>query len=165
MMVEYSFKYCRICGGDISIDAEICPHCSSRQQPGKTFCSTGIIIVLALIGFFGITLLGIMSAHAIQHLMYVRTSSFNRLALNNIQAAQKSVENYVLHSGSYPKNLAQTSFTPDKGVTVDLREDSAGSYSLVGFHKQGNMVYLIIAGNSTIYYKKKNIQYFRVLRN
>ncbi len=68
MVVEFALKFCRICGGDIDVDEQTCGLCNSRQQPEKRFCSTGLIIVLVLLGFFGIMLLGIMSAHAIQQI-------------------------------------------------------------------------------------------------
>jgi hypothetical protein len=160
MTEDYSFKTCRICGGDITIDAEICPLCSSRQKETKSSLSTGIIIFLSLIGFIGISFLGIMSSHAIQQIISVRTSYSNRLALKNVQEAKSVVENYFSGKGCLPDTLAQSNFEPDKDVTIHLQKISVGRYSLVGFHSQGDMEYLAVSGKNRIYCKKRNDSVF-----
>jgi len=155
MMAEFALKSCRVCGGDIHIDAETCPLCSSRQHPEKKPCSTIIIIIFALIGFSCITLLGIMSAHAIQQVIYSRTSSSNDKALQNISRAKITVDNYITHHGRIPGNLGQTTFQADEGVVVTLQKSSGESYRLISFHDQGDREYLFFSENDALYCQKK----------
>lgn len=166
MMGEFAFKCCRICGGDITIDAQICPLCSSRQQPEKRFCSSGLIIALAGLGFIGIMLLGIMSAHAIQQFVCFRTDTCNAAALKNVKAAKVGLDKYFVRNGRFPDTLDQIFFKPDDGVTVTLiKTADSKSYDLVSFHTQGNKEYLAESENMGIFYRKRNkpgLRYFVV---
>lgn len=155
MMGEFAYKYCRICGGDITIDAEICPLCSSRQQPEKRFISTGLIIALACMGFFGIMLLGVMSAHAIQQFICFRTTTCNAAALKNAEAAKVGLDQYFARNDRYPESLDQILFKPDDGVSVTFNKVSDKSYRLASFHKQGDKEFLAVSGITRIYCKKK----------
>ncbi|MDD2337680.1 MAG: hypothetical protein PHD01_14020 [Geobacteraceae bacterium] len=157
MMRGFAFKYCRICGGDITTDAQICPLCSSLQQPDKKFCSTRLIIALAGLGFIGITLLGVMSAHAIQQFVSFRTNTCNAAALENIKTAIVGLDQFFAQNGRFPDTLDQILFRPDDGVTVILTETSdRRKYSLVSFHVQGDKEYLAMSGKMGILYTKRN---------
>ncbi len=160
-MGEYAYKCCRICGSDITIDAEICPLCSSRQQPGKRLISTGLIIALAALGFFGIMLLGIMSAHAIQQFICFRTTTCNTAALKNLKAAKVGLDQYFARNGRYPETLDQVFFKPDDGVSVTFNKVADKSYRLVSFHKQGDREFLAVSGKMGIYCKKRSRSPFR----
>jgi hypothetical protein len=162
MMAEFASKSCRICGGYITTDAEICPLCCSRQHPEKNFFSTGLIIPLAGLGFFGVMLLGIMSAHAIQHLIHYRTSTCNAAALKNVKAAKGAVDHYIAHNARNPETLEQLNFKPDDGVTVSLTKNSDSSYTLVSFHKQGDEEFLAVSGTNRYFCKKRNQSLFYI---
>lgn len=156
MTGEFTYKSCRICGGDINIDTQICPLCSSRQKPGKRLSSTGLILALAGLGFFGIMLLGIMSAHAIQQIICSRTNSCNVAAVKNVIAAKIGLDRYFARNGQFPEKLDQIFFKPDNDVTVTLNKTAGRSYSLVSFHAQGDKEYLAVSGKTGIYFKERN---------
>lgn len=157
MMNGFAFKCCRICGGDITTDAQICPLCSSLQQPEIKSCSTRLIIALAGLGFIGITLLGIMSAHAIQHFVSLRINTCNAVALKNIKAAIVGLDKFFAQNGRFPDTLDQILFRADDGVTVTLTETSdSRKYRLVSFHAQGDEEYLAMSGKIRIFYTKRN---------
>lgn len=155
MVVGFAFKCCRICGGDIDLNEQTCPLCSSRQQPEKRFCSTGLIIVLALLGFFGIMLLGIMSAQAIQQIITVRTNTCNTTALNTIRSAKIGVAKYFARNNRFPETLDQIYFKPEDGVTLTLNTSADSSYRLVSFHAKGDKEYLAVSGKMEISYKER----------
>lgn len=157
MMAEFAAKCCRVCGGDIHIDTVICPLCSSRQHPQKKPCSTTVIIVFALLGFLCITLLGIMSAHAIQQVICNCTDFSNEKAMQNVSLAKIAVDNYVTQYGRIPLDLGQTYFQANDGVSVVLEKTSAESYRLISSHDQGDREYLVFSGNNTMYCQKKGI--------
>lgn len=162
-MGEFTYKNCRICGGDIPIDAEICHLCSSRQQPEKRFFSTGLIIALACMGFFGIMLLGIMSAHAIQQFICFQNTTCNAAALKNAKAAKVGLDQYFARNGRYPETLDQIFFNPDDGVSVTFHKVSDNSYRLDIFHKQGDKEFLSFSGTTRIYCKKKKSGFRNVM--
>lgn len=155
------YKCCRICGGEITIDAEICPLCSSRQQPAKRVISTGLIIALAGLGFFGIMLLGIMSAHAIEQFICFRTTTCNAVALKNVKTAKVGLDRYFARNGRYPETLEQIFFEADDGVTVTFNKVADKSYRLVSFHKQGDKVFWAVSGKMRVYCKKRSRSPFR----
>jgi hypothetical protein len=154
MMAEFALKCCRVCGSDINIDAETCPLCSSRQHPKKP-CSLTVIIVFALLGFLCITLLGIMSAHAIQQAISSRTDFSNEIAIQNVSLAKIAVDNYVAHYGRIPVNLDNITFQADDDVMIILQNTSAKSYRLISSHEQGDKEYLVFSGKNTMYCQKK----------
>jgi len=156
MMAEFALKCCRVCGSDIHIDVETCPLCSSRQHPDKKPCSTTVIIVFALLGFLCITLLGIMSAHAIQQAICSRTDFSNEKAKQNVSLAKTAVENYIAHHGRIPANLGQISFQADEGVMVILQKTSEERYRLISTHDQGDRNYLVFSDKNTIDCQKKD---------
>ncbi|RQW82784.1 MAG: hypothetical protein EHM79_17555 [Geobacter sp.] len=163
MTGEFTYKSCRICGGDITIDDQICPLCSSRQKPGKRLSPTGLNITLAGLGFFGIMLLGIMSAHAIQQIICSRTNDCNVAAVKNVKAAKTGLDRYFAQNGQFPETLGQIFFKPDNDVTVALNKTAGRSYRLVSFHAQGDKEYLAVSGKAEIYFKGRNqpgSQYF-----
>ena len=165
MIGEFALKSCRLCGGDINISAQICPLCSSRQKPEKKLRSTGLIIALAGLGFFGIMLLGIMSAHAIQQIICSRTNDCNVAAVKNVTAAKIGLDRYFAQNGQFPQSLDQIFFKPEKDVTVDFNKTAGRSYRLVSFHAQGDKEYLAVSGKTGIYVKERNqpgSRYFRV---
>jgi hypothetical protein len=155
MVVDFALRFCRICGGDIDVEEQTCPLCNSRQQPDKRLCSTGLIIVLALLGFFGIMFLGIISAHAIQQILSVRTNTNNTTALNTISSAKIGVDKYFARNGQFPKTLDQIYLKPEDGVTLTLNTSADSSYRLVSFHTKGNKEYLAVSGKVKIYYKER----------
>jgi hypothetical protein len=161
MMGEFVYKCCRICGSDITIEAEICPLCSSRQQPEKRVISTGLIIALAGFGFFGVMLLGIISAHAIQQFICFRTTTCNAAALNNLKAAKVGLDQYFARNGRYPETLDQIFFKHDDGVSVTFNKVADKTYRLVSFHKQGDREFLAISGKMGMYSKNWSESSFR----
>lgn len=154
MMDEFALKCCRVCGSDIHIDTETCPMCSSSQRPEKKPFSTIIIIVFALLGFLCITLLGIMSAHAIQQVIYHRMNSSNEMALRNLSRAKIALDDYVAHHGRIPENLGEISYRSDEGVLIVLQKTSAKSYRLISSHDLGDREYFVSSKNNTMYYQK-----------
>jgi RNA polymerase subunit RPABC4/transcription elongation factor Spt4 len=104
-MSEFSFKYCRVCGGDIDLDAQTCPLCSSRQQVEKNFFSIGFIIFLAIVSFIAIIFLGIVSARAIPHFISFQTNTRNAIAMNSVRVTQSRLEEYYSRKGCYPDTL------------------------------------------------------------
>lgn len=155
MLAEFALKCCRICGADIHSDVETCPLCSGRQQPGKKPCSTTVIIIFALLGFLCITLLGIMSAHAIQQVICNRTNTCNEKAERNVSLAKIALDNYIACQGQIPENLGQIPFQAEEGVRVVLQKTSGKSYRLISFHAQGDREYLVFSEKNTIYCQKK----------
>ena len=156
MTGEFTYKSCRICGGDINIDALICSLCSTRQKPENRFNSTGLLITLAGLGFFGIMLLGIMSAHAIQQIICSRTNDCNVAAEKNVKAAKIGLDRYFAQNGQFPDTFDQIFFKPDNDVTVALNKTADRSYWLVSFHAQGDKEYLAVSGKSGIYFKERS---------
>lgn len=116
MMAEFSLVCCRVCRGKIQTDTEICPLCSSRQNLEKKRCSTTVIILLAVLGFVCITLLGFMSAHAIQQAIYSRTDTSNEKAMQNVSLAKIAVDNYMADHDQIPENLSQFAFQADENI-------------------------------------------------
>jgi predicted nucleic acid-binding Zn ribbon protein len=104
-MAEFSFKYCRVCGGDIELDAQTCPLCSSRQQVVKNYFSIGFIICLAIVSLIAIIFLGIVSARAIPQFIRFRSHTCNAIAVKNVKVAQSQLEAYYSHKGRYPNTL------------------------------------------------------------
>ncbi|MRR55499.1 MAG: hypothetical protein EG822_13495 [Deltaproteobacteria bacterium] len=137
------------------MDMEICPLCSSRQHPDKKPYFTTVIIVFALLGFLCITLLGIMSANAIQQTLCSRTDFSNEKALLNVSRAKKAVDNYIAHHEEIPVNLGQISFQADEGVMVILQKTSEKNYRLIGSHERGDRRYFVFSEKETIYSQKK----------
>jgi hypothetical protein len=160
MMEAFSFKSCRICGSDIHIDAQVCPLCSSRQQPKKIY-SMGVILTLAVLGFLGILILGVISAHAIQQFISIRTNTSNGLALHDIKTAKMCVNSYIAREGRLPENLAVTSFTPGNEVTVILQKVRDRNFRLRCFHADGDKEYLSDSWDMAIYYKQRKQSGFR----
>jgi hypothetical protein len=156
MLAEYAFTCCRVCGGDINLDAEICPICGSQQQVKNMASYTLQIIGLAVLGFFGITLLGIMSAYAIPKLIIIRTNTCNAIALRNVTTAKAGLEMFRSRNGRFPETLDTISFAPDDGVTVTLLNTSVGNYRLVGFHKRGDREYSTVSDTASIFTRERN---------
>jgi RNA polymerase subunit RPABC4/transcription elongation factor Spt4 len=104
-MTEFSFKYCRVCGGDIELDAQTCPLCSSRQEVVKNYFSIGFIIFLAIAAFIAIILLGIASARAIPQFIRFRTNTSNAIAVKSVRVAQSRLEEHTSCNGRYPNTL------------------------------------------------------------
>ncbi|MRR05787.1 MAG: hypothetical protein EG828_02415 [Deltaproteobacteria bacterium] len=101
-MAEFSFKYCRVCGGDIELDARICPLCSSRQQVVTNNFSIGFIIFLVIVSFIVIIFFGIMSARAIPHFIRVQTTTSNEIALKSVKISRRWLKEYSSHKGRCP---------------------------------------------------------------
>lgn len=155
MIAEFEFKECRICGGDIQINAETCPLCSSRQRSDKIIYSTKVLLFFAVLGFICIMFLGIMSAHAIQQFICKRTTTCNEQAILHVTRAKISVENYVARYGRVPENLTQVTFQAEDGVSVILQKAPGNRYRLISFHDQGDNKYFAFSGNEVIFFQKK----------
>jgi len=158
MMVSFAFKCCRVCGGDIDLEVDICTLCGSRQRVEKRFGSNGLLIVLAALGFFGIMLLGIMSARAIPQFISIESKNCNAAALESVNSAKSGMEMYYSMNGRYPDTLAQIFFKPEDGVTVTLKISSDKSNVLVGLHERGDKEYLVIPGKAAIYCRDRHRQ-------
>jgi predicted nucleic acid-binding Zn ribbon protein len=156
MVAEYAFRCCRVCGGDINLDAQICPFCGSLQQAKKKNGSTLLIIGLAVLGFFGIMSVGIISAFTIPRFIGFRTNTCNAIALRNVSTAKSGLEMFRFRNGRLPETLDTISFAPDDGVTVTLLKSAAGNYRLVGFHKQGDREYLAVSGKTVIFCRERD---------
>ena len=100
-MADFSFKYCRVCSGDIKLDAKICPLCSSRQQIVKNNFSNRFIIFLAIVSYIAIIFFGIMSARAIPHFISFETTTDNAIALKSAKISQRR----PAQKGRYPDTL------------------------------------------------------------
>lgn len=73
MTVEYAFKRCRVCGGDIDPDVLMCPLCGTCQRTDKKLGSTATMVVMAVLGFLVIILFGILSIFAIPRFLGIDT--------------------------------------------------------------------------------------------
>jgi predicted nucleic acid-binding Zn ribbon protein len=156
MVEDFSYICCRVCGGEIPLDAQTCPLCSSRQQIETRIWSSLMIIALALVGFVGIVFLGILSARAIPEFACFRSNTCNAIALKNIRGAKSGLENYFSRNGRYPDTLGQIMFTPEEGVTVTLSKVSDRNYLLLGRHERGDREYLAVSGKDGIFSREKN---------
>lgn len=137
--------------------------CSSHQHFEKRYCSTAIIIALAVAGFFGIMLLGIMSAHAIQQFIDIRTEACNNSALKSIRSARTGLDTYVSAYNRLPATFNDLHFKPDNGVTILLEKTSENKCKLTSFHLNGDREYLAFSGKSEICFKKRHQPGFRYL--
>ncbi|HOP41510.1 MAG TPA: hypothetical protein PLI53_10760 [Geobacteraceae bacterium] len=75
MTLEYAFKRCRVCGGDIKPDIVTCPYCGTCQQAEMRLGSTALMVVLAVLGFLVIIFFGILSAFAIPRFIGINTEA------------------------------------------------------------------------------------------
>jgi hypothetical protein len=95
-------------------------------------------------------------------LIHSRTSTCNALALKNFKAAKGALDHYIARNARYPETLEQLNFKPDDGVTVSIKKDSDNSYTLVSFHKKGDVEFLAVSGTNRYYSKKRNQSFFHI---
>jgi Tfp pilus assembly major pilin PilA/DNA-directed RNA polymerase subunit RPC12/RpoP len=135
-------KFCSQCGNEIHQRAIVCSKCGARQMVAKKGMPVvAIIAIIAAIGVVGIAILGILAAIAIPQFSAYREKAFNAATISDLKNARVCVESYLAENRALPASLEQTSFKPQKDVTVELVVRDGKTYELYAVHKMGRKKY------------------------
>jgi type IV pilus assembly protein PilA len=135
---EMPKKFCSQCGNEIHQRAIVCSKCGARQAVAKkSMPAVAIVAIIAVIGFVGIAILGIIAAIAIPQFVAYRDKAYNAAVISDLKSAKAAVDTYVAEKGALPASLDQTSFKPQKDVTVEILVRDGKTYELYAFHRMG----------------------------
>jgi len=127
-------QQCPECGAIIPKGADACPDCGTRLRVppiARTGGGGGTVLkgclIAAVVGFFGVIVIGIIAAIAIPKFANTKQKAYVAEMKTDLRNLQTAEEEYRTTHGAYQPNVAALGFTFSSGVSLAGPVDAGDS--------------------------------------